>query len=206
VKEQEEKLRQQLADMRAKEAETGSDIPGLIQERDECRWVWGFASFSSGFREERELRWKAPGTVQQKPSFTSGRRRGLSCPTACCSPAALRPLAARLALSACVWEVCKAAYQKIQGLYAGPVLTLAPPACLPACLPPSASLHREVCKAAYQKIQDLRADLDAQWAAYKENNALFRVQLAEDRAKRQEEYLKLKAERDAERAGGRLGG
>ena len=37
VKEQEEKLRQQLADMRAKEAETGSDIPGLIQERDECR-------------------------------------------------------------------------------------------------------------------------------------------------------------------------
>jgi hypothetical protein len=59
-----------------------------------------------------------------------------------------------------------------------------------------------VCKAAYQKIQDLRADLDAQWAAYKENNALFRVQLAEDRAKRQEEYLKMKAERDAERAGG----
>ena len=81
VKEQEEKLRQQLADMRAKEAETGSDIPGLIQERDECRWVWGFASFSPGFREERELGWKAPGTVQQKPSFTSGRRRGLSCPT-----------------------------------------------------------------------------------------------------------------------------
>lgn len=36
---------------------------------------------------------------------------------------------------------------------------------------------REVCKAAYQKIQDLRAELDVQWAAYKEQNALFRVQL-----------------------------
>lgn len=34
-----------------------------------------------------------------------------------------------------------------------------------------------MCKAAYQKIQDLRAELDAQWAAYKEQNALFRVQL-----------------------------
>ncbi|PRW50814.1 hypothetical protein C2E21_5439 [Chlorella sorokiniana] len=95
IKAQEEGLRQQLADLRAKEAEQGSDIPALIQERDECR---------------------------------------------------------------------------------------------------------EVCKAAYQKIQDLRAELDAQWAAYKEQNALFRVQLQEDKKKRQEDYLKHKAERDAERA------
>jgi uncharacterized coiled-coil DUF342 family protein len=97
IKAQEEVLRQELADLRAKEAERGSDIPALIQERDECR---------------------------------------------------------------------------------------------------------EICKAAYQKIQDLRAELDAQWAAYKENNALFRAQLAEDRKARQEAYLKQKAERDAERAGG----
>jgi len=34
-----------------------------------------------------------------------------------------------------------------------------------------------MCKAAYQKIQDIRAELDAQWAAYKEQSALFRVQL-----------------------------
>ncbi|KAL4430001.1 hypothetical protein ABPG77_004371 [Micractinium sp. CCAP 211/92] len=95
IKAQEEVLRQELADMRAKEAERGSDIPALIQERDECR---------------------------------------------------------------------------------------------------------EICKAAYQKIQDLRAELDAKWATYKEQNALFRVQLAEDRKRRQEEYLKQKAERDAERA------
>jgi hypothetical protein len=66
----------------------------------------------------------------------------------------------------------------------------------------TASCRREICKAAYQKIQDLRAELDAQWAAYKENNALFRAQLAEDRKARQEAYLKQKAERDAERAGG----
>lgn len=37
IKEQEEVLRQQLADMRAKEAEQGSDIPGLILVREECR-------------------------------------------------------------------------------------------------------------------------------------------------------------------------
>lgn len=73
---------------------------------------------------------------------------------------------------------------------------VSPAAHLPTCPP-----RREICKAAYQKIQDLRAELDAQWAAYKEQNALFRVQLAEDRKRRQEEYLKQKAERDAERAG-----
>ena len=39
IKAQEDVLRQQLADMRAKEAEQGSDIPALIQERDECRCV-----------------------------------------------------------------------------------------------------------------------------------------------------------------------
>lgn len=39
IKEQEEVLRQDLADMRAKEAERGADIPTLIQERDECRCV-----------------------------------------------------------------------------------------------------------------------------------------------------------------------
>lgn len=60
---------------------------------------------------------------------------------------------------------------------------------------------REVCKAAYQKIQDLRAELDAQWTVYKEQSAIFKVQLAEDRKVRQEEYLKQKTERDAERAG-----
>jgi len=37
IKAQEDVLRQQLADLRAKEAEQGSDIPALIQERDECR-------------------------------------------------------------------------------------------------------------------------------------------------------------------------
>jgi hypothetical protein len=58
-----------------------------------------------------------------------------------------------------------------------------------------------VCKAAYQKIQDLRAELDAQWTVYKEQSAIFKVQLAEDRKVRQEEYLKQKTERDAERAG-----
>lgn len=39
IKAQEEVLRQELADMRAKEAERGSDIPALIQERDECREI-----------------------------------------------------------------------------------------------------------------------------------------------------------------------
>ena len=163
----------------------------------------GFCFFQSGVQGGEGTGVEGAGDSAAEAKLYVGPPPRAQLPDSCCSPAALRPLAARLALSACVWEVCKAAYQKIQGLYAGPVLTLAP---LPACLPPSASLHREVCKAAYQKIQDLRADLDAQWAAYKENNALFRVQLAEDRAKRQEEYLKLKAERDAERAGGRLGG
>lgn len=74
---------------------------------------------------------------------------------------------------------------------------------LRATHPPPPSACREICKAAYQKIQDLRAELDAKWATYKEQNALFRVQLQEDRKRRQEEYLKMKAERDAERAGGR---
>ena len=39
IKLEEEKLRGQLADMRNKEAEQRSDIPGLIQERDDCRDV-----------------------------------------------------------------------------------------------------------------------------------------------------------------------
>jgi hypothetical protein len=34
---QEEQLREQLAELRAKEAEKSSDIPSLIQEREECR-------------------------------------------------------------------------------------------------------------------------------------------------------------------------
>lgn len=39
VKAEEEVLRSKLNDLKAKEAEQGSDIPGLIQERDECREV-----------------------------------------------------------------------------------------------------------------------------------------------------------------------
>lgn len=37
VRAQEDELRGQLAEMRAKQAETGTDIPALVQERDECR-------------------------------------------------------------------------------------------------------------------------------------------------------------------------
>lgn len=106
-------------------------------------------------------------------------------PSLCCS--ALRP--ARRGGPAC----------------ASPFLPGAPrPGALPSstCFFPAG---REICKAAYQKIQDLRAELDAKWATYKEQNALFRVQLAEDRKRRQEEYLKQKAERDAERAGAARG-
>ena len=38
----------------------------------------------------------------------------------------------------------------------------------------------EVCKAAYDKIKDLRAAHDAKWAAYKENNTLWRKQQDEE--------------------------
>ena len=45
VKAQEEVLRQTLADMRAREADAGADVPALLAERDECREVckaaWG---------------------------------------------------------------------------------------------------------------------------------------------------------------------
>lgn len=37
IKASEEKLRAQLVELRAKEQEEGSDVPAMIQERDECR-------------------------------------------------------------------------------------------------------------------------------------------------------------------------
>lgn len=37
IKAQEEELRGQLAEIREREQEKSSDIPALIQERDECR-------------------------------------------------------------------------------------------------------------------------------------------------------------------------
>eukprot|EP00887_Chlorella_sp_A99_P001217 scaffold14.g1217.t1 len=95
VKRKEEELRAQLGELKAKEAEQGSDVPALIQQRDECR---------------------------------------------------------------------------------------------------------EVCKAAYQKIQELRAEHDAEWDAYKRQNKLFRLQMEADRQRRQEQFLKERAERDAVRA------
>lgn len=151
IKAQEDVLRQQLADMRAKEAEQGSDIPGLIQERDECRCVGTLLDPGGSGAGARELSRRVHNACT-RPSFLSS---STSVPYPC----------------------------------------LCPPNSPPAC--------REICKAAYQKIQDLRGELDGQWAAYKEQNALFRVQLQEDRKKRQEDYLKQKAERDAERAGAR---
>ena len=80
-----------------------------------------------------------------------------------------------------------------------PHLSPARPRLPPSSRPPR---RRELSKAAYEKIRDLRADHDAQWAAYKESNALFRAWLTEDRKRKQEEYLRSRAERDAERAGG----
>jgi hypothetical protein len=59
---------------------------------------------------------------------------------------------------------------------------------------------REVCKQAYEKIKEIRAEHDKEWAAFKETDAAWRVQQAEDRKARNEERAAEKAARDAERA------
>ena len=87
----------------------------------------GFCFFQSGVQGGEGTGVEGAGDSAAEAKLYVGPPPRAQLPDSCCSPAALRPLAARLALSACVWEVCKAAYQKIQGLYAGPVLTLARP-------------------------------------------------------------------------------
>lgn len=60
--------------------------------------------------------------------------------------------------------------------------------------------ERDECRAmntvAYAKFKELRAELDATWAAYKEQQAAFRAQ-QEERRQRHEEYVGRKAARDA---------
>lgn len=59
---------------------------------------------------------------------------------------------------------------------------------------------REVCKQAYEKIKEMRAEHDKEWTTFKETDAAWRVQQAEDRKSRNEERVAEKAARDAERA------
>lgn len=59
---------------------------------------------------------------------------------------------------------------------------------------------RERSKEAYEKIKDLRASHDAEWQEFKAQEKLWRAQLQEEKARRREEYLKEKAQREAERA------
>jgi uncharacterized coiled-coil DUF342 family protein len=58
---------------------------------------------------------------------------------------------------------------------------------------------RENCKEAYEKIKDLRAAHDVEWQEFKAQDKLWRAQVAAEKARRREEYLKEKAARDAER-------
>ena len=59
---------------------------------------------------------------------------------------------------------------------------------------------RAACKEAYEKIKDLRAQHDEKWQEFKAQDKVWRAQQAADKARKREEYLKEKAQRDAERA------
>lgn len=59
---------------------------------------------------------------------------------------------------------------------------------------------REVCKQAYEKIKDIRSQHNAEWAAFKEADALWKLQTAEERKARNEERAAERAAREAERA------
>ena len=130
--------------MRAKEQERDSDIPALIQERDECRCAAGPSILVAG--------WEVPARV----ACAAVCLLPLPCPAAAANPA--RPS------TPVRWPCARA--QLHPPTTTTHILT---PLTHPAPPTPTPTPTRsEICKAAYQKIQDLRAELDAQWAAYKE--------------------------------------
>jgi uncharacterized coiled-coil DUF342 family protein len=59
IKSQEETLRAELAELRAKEQETGNDVPALLQEREECREVCKQAYEKiKDLRAEHDVEWQ----------------------------------------------------------------------------------------------------------------------------------------------------